>query len=272
MRRGYFDTIWIARTHNLDRVKPILEQGGVDVLGGVRVVLDTEAIAAPREGLRLALEGFGQPFDEPAAIEKELANAWFCQRIVAVNEQDARRLRGLGLIDVHVLGHVRELALTARAWKDRAGLLFVGAFAAPGSPNYDGLCWFVDEVLPLVERELGYEARLTIVGSMGEGVDLDRFRDHSRITLRGEVVDTIPLYDAHRVFVAPTRFAGGVPYKVHEAASYGLPVVATELLREQLGWQSQRDLISASSSDPEEYRQLNSILVSIRGCLDQYPP
>jgi O-antigen biosynthesis protein len=255
-RRGSFDTIWIARTHNLDRVKPILERGGVDVLGGVHVVLDTEAIAATRDARRHALHHWTEPFDEQDAIRRELANAYFCQSIVAVNGAEAQILRDLGLSDVHVLGCVRALTLTPRPWKDRSGLLFVGAFAAPDSPNYDGLCWFVDEVLPLVEQELGDEIRLTIVGSMGEGVDLERFRDHPRITLRGEVIDTFPLYDAHRVFVAPTRYAAGVPYKVHEAASYGVPVVATELLREQLGWENQRDLLAAEVFDPETFAEL----------------
>lgn len=252
-RRGTFDTIWIARTHNLDRVKPILERGGVDVLGNVRVVLDTEAIAATRDARRHALHGGSVSFDLLGSIRQELANAYFCQRIVAVNELEAQRLRELGLSDVHVLGHVRELSLTPRPWKDRRGLLFVGAFAAPDSPNYDGLCWFVDEVLPLIEKELGYETRLTIVGSMAAGVDLERFRDHPRITLRGEVINTVPLYDAHRVFIAPTRYAAGVPYKVHEATSYGVPVVATELLRQQLGWDHQGELLAADASDPKAF-------------------
>jgi glycosyltransferase involved in cell wall biosynthesis len=108
-------------------------------------------------------------------------------------------------------------------------------------------------VLPLVEQELGYETRLTIVGSMGEGADLARFQDHPRITLRGEIGDTVPLYDSHRVFIAPTRYAAGVPYKVHEAASYGVPVVATELLRAQLAWENQRDLLAAPGSDPAAF-------------------
>jgi O-antigen biosynthesis protein len=57
----------------------------------------------------------------------------------------------------------------------------------------------------------------------------------------------------HRVFVAPTRYAAGVPYKVHEAASYGVPVVATELLRGQLGWENQRDLLAAEPNDPQAF-------------------
>ena len=132
-------------------------------------------------------------------------------------------------------------------------MLFVGAIHTLDSPNYDSLCWFVDAVLPLVEQQLGYETRLTIAGFTAEGIDLGRFIDHPRISLRGAVADLTPLYDGHRVFVAPTRIAAGLPYKVHEAASYGLPVVATELLRQQLGWTDGRDLLAIDAADPDGF-------------------
>ena len=91
------------------------------------------------------------------------------------------------------------------------------------------------------------------MGYTGEGVTLERFRDHPRVTLRGAVANTRSIYDAHRVFVAPTRYSAGMPYKVHEAASYGVPVVASELLRRQLGWENGRELLSADVTDPEEF-------------------
>ncbi len=252
-RRGYFNTIWIARTHNLDLVKPILEKGGVDVLGGVRVVLDTEAISATREAQRLRLAGGDAPFDLDRALEDELANASFCQSIVAVDAHEAALLQRLGFTDITVLGHVRPLQLTPRPWRDRAGMLFVGALHTMDSPNYDSLCWFTDHVLPLIERELGYETRLTVAGPVGAGVDLSRFEHHPRITLRGTIADMTPLYDSHRVFVAPTRFAAGLPYKVHEAASFGVPVVATEVLRAQLGWTDGQDVLAAPHNDPAAF-------------------
>jgi glycosyltransferase involved in cell wall biosynthesis len=121
------------------------------------------------------------------------------------------------------------------------------------SPNYDGLCWFVDEVLPLVEQELGWETRLHIVGYTGAGVSLDRFGNHPRVTLRGAVAETEPLYNAHRVFIAPTRYAAGTPYKIYEAASFGVPVVATELLRQQMGWEDGKELLAADSADPAQF-------------------
>jgi O-antigen biosynthesis protein len=118
-------------------------------------------------------------------------------------------------------------------------------------PNYDSLCWFADDVLPLVEQELGPETRLTIAGYTADDVTLDRFRGHHRITLCGAVADTRALYDRHRVFIAPTRIAAGTPYKVYEAASFGLPVVATDVLRRQMNWEDGQDLLAADSAQPE---------------------
>ena len=243
LRRGYYNTIWIARNHNLDIVRPVMEQCGVDVIGGVRIVLDTEALATNRETAA----------DPEQALQTEMRNASFCQTVLAVNSREAEQISALGLPDVRILGHVRPVRLTPRSWQQRAGMLFVGAIHTLDSPNYDSLCWFVDAVLPLVEQQLGYETRLTIAGFAAEGIDLGRFIDHPRISLRGAVADLTPLYDGHRVFVAPTRVAAGLPYKVHEAASYGLPVVATELLRQQLGWTDGRDLLAVDAADPEGF-------------------
>jgi len=249
-RTGYYDLIWIARTHNLDLILPRLARSSTGNVRPPRVVLDTEAIAALRDAAHRRLLLPIEPFDLDAAILKEFANAHVCQNIAAVTEQEAATLRALGFADTVVVGHIRELTPTPRAFAERAGMLFVGAIHEMDSPNYDGLRWFVDEVLPLVERELGWETRLCIVGYTAAGVSLDRFKDHPRITLRGAVADTEPLYNAHRIFVAPTRYAAGTPYKLYEAASFGVPIVATTLLRDQTGWQDGKELLTADSTDP----------------------
>lgn len=212
LRRGYYDTIWITRTHNLDLLKPILQRCGNEVLDKVRLVLDTEAICAIRDGQFHALTSEGAPFDLGRAIEAELRSADFCHSVVAVNAAEGDVMRSLGLRNIKVLGHLRSVELTPRGWTERAGMLFVGAIHTNDSPNYDSLVWFVDQVLPLIERDLGYETRLTIAGFVAEKVDMTRFSGHARITLRGAIADLTPLYDRHRVFVAPTRYAAGLPY------------------------------------------------------------
>jgi O-antigen biosynthesis protein len=149
-----------------------------------------------------------------------------------------------------VIGHWREVEPTPRSFAERAGMLFLGAIHRQDSPNHDALAWFVREVLPLVEQSLGWETRLTVAGYVDPSVSLAPYRDHPRITLRGAADDIVPLYDAHRLFVAPTRYAAGVPYKVHEAASYGLPVVASTLLAGQLGWRDGVELAAVDTTDP----------------------
>lgn len=48
--------------------------------------------------------------------------------------------------------------------------------------------------------------------------------------------------------VAPTRFAAGIPHKVHQAAAFGVPVVATTLIAEQASWLDGHDLLAASDA------------------------
>lgn len=251
-RHGYYDAIWIARAHNLNRVKPIIERMTFGTGKPLRIVLDTEAVSAMREAERAALSNQAT-FDVDAAIMQEFANAHVCQSIIAVNPDEAQKLRNLGFCNVAVIGHLRKARPTPRTFAERSGMLFLGAMHDPDSPNYDALVWFVREVLPLVDEALGWETRLTVAGYTDGRVSLDQFYRHPRITLRGMVEDTEPLFDAHRIFVAPTRYAAGIPYKVHESASFGLPVVATELLRRQLGWQNDRDLLAVDPSNPAEF-------------------
>ena len=55
-RRDIYDLIWVARTHNLARILPLLRKAGMDP-AHVPVILDTEAVAAARDAARAALNG-----------------------------------------------------------------------------------------------------------------------------------------------------------------------------------------------------------------------
>ena len=59
----------------------------------------------------------------------------------------------------------------------------------------------------------------------------------------GRVEELTPLYARARLLIAPTRYAGGIPHKVHEAAAQGVPVVATPLLAAQLDWTDGQELL-----------------------------
>jgi O-antigen biosynthesis protein len=246
-----FDFVWIARTHNLDAVRPALEKSFARLPRKPLVILDTEAIASTRNAVRALL--FKQAFNVVAEVRREFRNAAFCERMVAVSGTEAETLRALGVPNVHVIGHSLAPARTETPFFERTGMLFIGAIHEQGSPNYDALSWFVEEVLPLVDQQLTWETRLSVAGYTGPGIDLSRWQRHPRITLRGPVADPAALYASHRIFVAPTRFAAGLPYKLHEAAAFGLPAVTTTLLAGQLGWTSDQHLLAASCTEPAEF-------------------
>jgi glycosyltransferase involved in cell wall biosynthesis len=96
---------------------------------------------------------------------------------------------------------------------------------------------------------------LTVAGYAAAGVSLRRWRGHPHVELLGEVGDLMPLYDRHRVFVAPTRYAAGTPYKVYEAAGFGVPVVASQLLCNQLGWVDGTEILAADADDPAAFAE-----------------
>ena len=251
-RSGYYDVVWIGRTHNLERLLPILGDNAA-ALPSHGFVLDTEAVAAPRTAEQNRVLGRPRPESLDAALKRELACAYFCQKIIAVNDADAAMIRQAGHSNVAVLGHVKDIHPTPSTWSQRRDLLFLGAIHDSGLPNHDSLEWFIEQVLPLLDGRLPAEVRFTVAGFVRRGVDLSALGNHPRVDLIGCVDDLATLYDHHRVFVAPTRFAGGIPFKVHEAASYGLPVVASELLCRQVGWTQGADIMAASIEDPQAF-------------------
>ncbi len=125
---------------------------------------------------------------------------------------------------------MRQAAPTPAPFAARDGLLLVAAIHQPDSPNYDALLWTMNEVLPALASELGAAPMLHVIGYTTPKVDMSPFEAHPNITLHGSLGDLQSFYDSCRVFIAPTRFAAGTPYKVYETASYGLPCVATDIL------------------------------------------
>lgn len=254
-RAGYYDTIWIARTHNAARLESILSKNSA-FLKGCTIILDTEAIAAPRVLQKILLEGTVPQHTEEELVQKEFSASGFIHQYVAVSEKDASILRNIGKKKVSVLGHRQEARRFTPAYTQRHDILFVGAIHDKDSPNLDSLIWFVTDVLPRIENSLQEDFKFRICGYINPDIDLTSLLKHPRVEVVGRVQDMTPYYDTHRIFVAPTRFAAGIPYKIHEAAANGLPVVASNILCEQVGWQSGEDIVSALTGDADSFAKM----------------
>jgi GT2 family glycosyltransferase len=253
-RPDHYDLIWISRTHNLERTLPILERCGITD-GKIPIVLDTEAVVAARAAARHRLQGGSEDFDFDAALRAEFALAKkSCRHVTAVNDAEVALLRRAALRKISRLGTIRAPNPTEKTFGARAGLLFVAAIHEQDSPNFDALLWYAREILPgLAAQFAGAPPILHVAGHSAPHIDLSMFAGHSHIRLHGSVGDLRPLYNAARLFIAPTRYAAGTPYKIYETASFGLPSVATDLLATQLAWQPGTDMLVAPADQPEQF-------------------
>lgn len=106
----------------------------------------------------------------------------------------------------------------------RPEMMFVAGFGHP--PNAEAVCWFVRDVLPLVQAQVP-DAMLAIVGS--KPTEQVRALASARVQVHADVTDEelAAWYLRARVAVVPLRCGAGVKLKVVEALREGLPLVTT---------------------------------------------
>jgi len=211
------------------------------------VVYDAEAIFALRAAL--AKTYYPRiPNGKPLGSELELAAVADITSVVSEAEGEYFRKRGKQTV---VLSEAFSSAPAGGLFSERNGLLFVGSLRDQPSPNSDALVWFCTTVAPLIREELGTEFQISVACMTGEH-NYNALKG-AGINLLGVVENLVEVYASHRVFIAPHRFAAGIPAKVLEAASHGLPVVASELLCEQLQWKNEKEVFSAKTNNAEAF-------------------
>ena len=248
-RSHTFQRILISRPHNM-KIFTEIRESKPQLCSEATVVYDAESLFTHRELGLSQLQGHTiTPEKEKRLLGREIDLVSGAQAVVTVSEKDRAVLEDHGIENVHVLGHVLISHPTVRGFEERSGFLFVGPVFEESSPNGDSLLWFIREILPRIREALDRQVSLTVAGI--HNVDSIRMIADGGVHILGRVEELTDLYDAARVFVAPTRYAAGLPHKVHEAAAYGLPVVATPVLVDQLGW---RDLVELSvAGDAESF-------------------
>jgi O-antigen biosynthesis protein len=232
-RVGYYDAMLVSRPDNMALFNDAVRHQP-HVIASSRLIYDAEALFAAREILRAGLEGCPMSESEAEAmILQEINLTANVDSIVAVSGREAQLFRERQGVAVQVLSHPTTATWDAPGFEGRTGFLFIGRLLEKEAPNYQGLTWFLRSVWPEIRSALD-EATLTVVGAVNpESTELEI----PGVRLLGKVDDLRPIYNRARVFVSPIRFSAGVPIKILEAAAAGLPVVGTELMAAQLGWE-----------------------------------
>jgi glycosyltransferase involved in cell wall biosynthesis len=145
---------------------------------------------------------------------------------------------------VEVIPNIHPVVPSRTDPTGRKDLMFIGSFWH--APNEDAVCYFVEQVLPLIRLQLP-DVRLLVAGSYMTG-RITSLASPAVCPL-GFVADAAPLFDACRVFVAPLRYGAGMKGKIGHSMSHGLPVVTTTVGAEGLALTHGVDALLADSAD-----------------------
>ena len=246
-RPQQFDAVLVCRPQNM---RALLEAIGPErgLLGGAALLYDAEALFVTRELQRRAADGDPAPeLDRHVMVADEVSLTRMADAVISVSPAEQAVLEDYGAQNVHLLGHALEDTPLPSGFHQRDQVLFLGAMGDDAAPNADAVRWFATSILPRLRQVLDMPAlRLTVVGR----VDAPSVRamDGDTLDLVGMVDDLPPALARARVMAVPTRFAAGIPHKVHQAAMLGIPMVVTGLIAEQLGWRDGEELLVADTA------------------------
>jgi O-antigen biosynthesis protein len=253
-RPNYYDIVFVSRPHNMNHLDCIVQK--TSLLSKTQIIYDAEALYCLRDFAYQELKGQALDVEtKQKAIAEELELASNSNLIISVSPIEQEKFLEYGYKQVEVLGHSLDINLTPNAFERRQDLLFVGSIYELQSPNADSILWFSQEIFPLIQEQTNLEINLLLVGNnqVSELQETITKLNNPQIKLLGKIDNLYDLYNNSRLFIAPTRFAAGIPHKVHEASAYGLPVVTTSAIANQLQWQHETDLLVADN--PQDFAE-----------------
>ena len=227
-RENLYDLAIVSRPHNAAVIDLIREFNPA-----APVIYDAEAVGALRDARQALAQGRLLPAGElDDRVRAELTHVAAADLVMAVSPAECRVFKAVHpSTPVVVWGYPARVQPDLADFGRRSDVLFVGNLSTP--PNADAVHQLLTDIFPRIRREL--DARLFVVGATPTADALDAaLAQTESVVLTGFVNDLAPVFATRRVFVAPHRFAAGIPIKVIEAMSHGVPCVVSPLLAEQL--------------------------------------
>jgi glycosyltransferase involved in cell wall biosynthesis len=115
--------------------------------------------------------------------------------------------------------------------------------------NRDGLIYFMEEIFPLIERDLP-DVTLKIVGG-SPPPEITVYGQRSNVEVTGFVEDVRTYMQRAKALIVPLRSGGGTRLKILEGLSYGVPTVSTSIGAEGLELIDDEHILLADT--PEQF-------------------
>jgi polysaccharide biosynthesis protein PslH len=190
----------------------------------VRTIIDAQDLMANRHQVYLS-HGM-TPAWFATTPKQEISSLGRAHAVIAIQEEEARYLRGQLTNEVFCVGHIDAPVADIAPDPDNNKILFIGS---ENPINIHGLDWFARLAWPEIRRQVP-NCELVIAGRAGtarawpEGV-----------SVLGEVRSLAGMYAEATVVINPVQFGTGLPIKTIEALNYGKPLVTTSAGARGLG-------------------------------------
>lgn len=227
----------------------------------IKVVCDTDSVWSrfvlrelpfekdPVRRKKIELEG---------KVKEQEERDWvgLCDVTTAVSEIDKEYYRSISESPERVMlfSNVIELASYSSPPLPPAGFRRPAVYLAgsfwPQSPMEQAARWVLDEIFPLVLREVP-AAHLYIVGNGSREVLADI--SSLSVTVTGKLPSVLPYLCNADVALVPLKFESGTRFKILEAGACGIPVVSTTLGAEGIPANNGLDILIADT--PEDFAQ-----------------
>jgi GT2 family glycosyltransferase len=246
-RQNYYQIIIVSRPHNMKIFKPILTKYP-QWFKNTKIIYDAEALYSSREIMRKQIQDHKNSIVNWYLEEElDLLKAGNC--IISVSEGEKRKLEQNGAKNVEILSHCLVVEPTPNSFADRRNILFVGSIHTEDSPNADSTIWFIENIFPLIRQQLNEHIKLLLVGLNQSSKIISLAQEDENIELVGQVDNPREYYNQARIFIAPTRFAAGIPLKLLHAAAEGIPAVVTSILASQVDWYNEQEVLIGDTAE-----------------------
>lgn len=257
MRPNFYTHIIASRRHNQETLRDWLCRLP-DGTFRPQVIADVESLFSIREYSLKHLKRTGEiatseMLNHNSALQAEMDALKEFDQLWAVSQLEAKLLQKNKQQVVQLIGHSFASPCQKPTHSNTSGLLFMGAMNHPGLPNLDSLLWLAEAILPALRNQQlkPEDAPLNLIGPYRKDLVqplLERINNIWPVVHLGVIPEIQPTIMRHRVLLAPTRFAAGLPHKVQHGISLGIPVVTTELIASQMGWSSCEGLIASNNA------------------------
>jgi GT2 family glycosyltransferase len=226
----YIDIVILSRGHIAIHYIHAIQE-----LTKARIIFDTVDLQFLREERRMGIHS-SRPrkrIHRAETLKKsELFVAGQSDQIWVTSSVEKKILENMKrLPPIEVIANAHPLASCNTPYQDRKGLVFIGGFRHP--PNEDGICWFVESILPSILRKIP-DLYLYVLGS--HPTSKVKSLESRNVKVTGYIEDVTPYFEASRVFIAPLRYGAGLKGKIGQSLSYGVPVVTTAIGAEGFGF------------------------------------